>query len=191
MESVRVVEGRNGLLVHDPENNPLIVGAVREIRDRFIEEYAANPHHYIERDLEMIKKHDYFIRRFLYPHDLDPKPAYEQFRTWMVWRKEVGLENACLQRFPSEFYQIGALFPYRQDKEGTRVLYMRFKVYKKLDILVDPIQKFFVYHINKLDELGMRERSWGVVFDTRGAGVAQVDFDMLIFLVRTVKQYYP
>ena len=187
----RVVEGKNGLMVYDPENNPKVVDAVNEIRNKFLVEFEANPQLYIENDLKLIKSNDYFIRRFLYPHDLDPKPAYEQFRTWMQWRKDIGFEDKGDHRFPMEFFQIGALFTYRQDKQGTRILYMRFKVYKKLDILVEPIQRFVVYNMNKLDELGGRERSWAVLFDTRGAGIAQVDFDMLIFLVKTVKQYYP
>lgn len=42
-----------------------------------------------------------------------------------------------------------------------------------------------------MDSQARKERGWGVVFDTRGAGLAQIDFDMLIFLFRTVKQYYP
>jgi hypothetical protein len=185
-----VVEGRNGVMVSDPDNNPVVVAAVQQIRDQFLSEFEQNSSLYIERDIEMIKS-DYFIRRFLYPHDLDPSSAYEQFRTWMAWRKEMGFEDATDTRFPQEFYQIGALFPYMTDRDGTLLLYMRFKVYKKLDILVDPIKKFLTYHIDKLDQKGGKERSWAVIFDTRGAGIAQVDFDMLIFLIRTVKQYYP
>lgn len=189
--AVRVVEGKDGLMVVDPENNPQVVAAVSEIRAKFLEEYESHPHLYIASDVPMITKYDYFIRRFLYPHNLDPEPAYEQFRTWMAWRKDIGFERSSDTRFPMEFYQIGALFPYATDREGTLILYMRFKVYKKLDILVEPIKQFVVYNMNKLDAQAKRERSWAVVFDTRGAGIAQVDFDMLIFLVRTVKQYYP
>lgn len=42
-----------------------------------------------------------------------------------------------------------------------------------------------------MDSIARRERGWAIVFDTRGAGLAQVDFDMLIFLFKTIKQYYP
>lgn len=69
--------------------------------------------------------------------------------------------------------------------------YPHLKVYKRLDVLDMPIKQFLVYNLDKMDSEARKERGWGVIFDTRGAGLAQVDFDMLIFLFRTVKQYYP
>lgn len=186
------VIGRDGKSrIRNPSKNPEIKALVQQIREQFLDEYDVNPEFYIEQDIQKIKQHDYFIRRFLYPHDLDPVPAYEQFRTWMAWRKEVGFEEASDQRFPLEFYQIGALFPYLPDRDGVHLLYMRFKVYRKLDILDKAIKQFIIYNMDKLDSMSMRERSWAVVFDTRGAGLSQIDFDMLIFLFRTIKQYYP
>jgi hypothetical protein len=185
------VEGKNGLIVYDPETNPDIISAVNHIREKFLEEYELNPDVYIGRDVEMIRKNDYFIRRFLYPHDLDAEAAYEQFREWMEWRKESRFEEATDQSFPIEFYEIGALFPYLTDKNGTLLLYMRFKVYRRIEVLDQAIKQFVVYNMDKLDSSAGKERGWAVVFDTQGAGVAQIDFDMLLFLFRTVKQYYP
>lgn len=190
-ETRNFVEGKDGLIVWEPETNPDVVNAVEKVRSKFLEEAELNSDLYIQQDIQMIKQHDYFIRRFLYPNDMNPEGAYEQFRTWMAWRKEVGFENASPQRFPMEFYQIGALFPYGTDKDGTLLLYMRFKVYKRLAVLVEAIQQFIIYNINCLDFASKKERGWAVIFDTQGAGVAQIDFDMLIFLVRTVRQYYP
>lgn len=128
LDETKIVEGKNGLKVVDPENNPTIVNAVSQIRQQFLTEYQTNPTLYIENDVKMISQCDYYIRRFLYPHDLDPKPAYEQFRTWMQWRKEVGFEDVSDQRFPMEFYQIGACFRYLPDKDGTLLMYCQLKV---------------------------------------------------------------
>lgn len=185
------VEGKDGLIVYEPETNPDIISAVRHVRGKFLSEYELNPDAYIAQDVEMIKRDDFYIRRFLYPHDLEADAAYEQFREWMAWRKEVGFEGACDQRFPIEFYQIGALFPYLTDREGTLLLYMRFKVYRRIDVLDQAIKQFVVYNMDRLDSTARKERGWAVVFDTQGAGVAQIDFDMLVFLFKTVKQYYP
>lgn len=185
------VEGKDGLIVYEPLTNPDVLSAVQKIREQFEAEFQENPDLYISRDLEMIREDDYYIRRFLYPHDLDPEPAYHQFRDWMAWRKESGFEDASDQRFPIEFFQIGALFPYLSDKEGTLLLYMRFKVYRRIDILDQAIKQFVVYNMDLLDSQARKERGWAVVFDTQGAGVAQIDFDMLVFLFKTVKQYYP
>lgn len=87
--------------------------------------------------------------------------------------------------------QIGALFPYLADREGTLLLYMRFRVYRRIDVLDRAIKQFVIYNMDRLDSCARKERGWAVVFDTQGAGVAQIDFDMLVFLFRTVKQYYP
>lgn len=190
-ESRPFVEGKDGIIVYEPETNPDIVSAVQQIREHFFAEFECNPDLYIAQDVDMIRHEDYYIRRFLYPHDLDPGPAYHQFREWMAWRKEVGFEGATEQRFPIEFYQIGALFPYLTDREGTLLLYMRFKVYKRMDILDQAIKQFVVYNMDRLDSSARKERGWAVVFDTQGAGVSQIDFDMLVFLFKTVKQYYP
>lgn len=185
------VEGKDGLIVWEPETNPDILSSIQYIREKFLTEAELNPELYIPRDIEMIKEHDYYIRRFLYPNDLQPEGAFEQFKTWMAWRKEVGFEGAAPTRFPIEFYQIGALFSYGEDREGTLLLYCRFRVYKRIALLDTPIKQFLVYHMDRLDSQARKERGWAVIFDTRGAGIAQIDFDMLLFLVRTVKQYYP
>ena len=187
----KYVEGKDGLIVPDPENNPQVIEAVQWIREQMAMEYTTNPELYIEADIKTINEHEYFVRRFLYPHDLDPVPAFDQLKINLAWRKEVGFEGASDQRFPIEFYKIGALFTYLPDRDGTNLLYVRFKVYQKLDILDKAIKQFLVYQMDKLDKLGCQERSWGVVFDTRNAGWAQVDFDMLLFLFRTVKQHFP
>ena len=124
----RVVEGRDGVLIVDPENNPKIIEAVNEIREKLLQEYEENAHLYIEKDIEMISTCDYYIRRFLYPHDLNASAAYEQTRQWLAWRKDEGFQDATDQRFPREFYQIGACFRYLPDKDGTLLMYCRFKV---------------------------------------------------------------
>ena len=185
------VEGKDGLIVYEPLTNPQIVASVQQIRSKFLEEYELNPDLYIPKDVIMIQEEDYFIRRFLYINDLVVEPTYEQFRVWMQWRKEIGFEDLTAQKFPIEFYQIGALFPNGTDREGALLLYMRFKVYKRLDIIEQKIKQFLVYNLNQLDYQAKKERGWAVVFDTQGAGVAQVDFDMLLFLFKTIKQYYP
>lgn len=128
LDQSKVVEGKNGLMVMDPENNPTVVNAVAQIRRQFLEEYEANSELYIASDVKMISECDYYIRRFLYPHDLDPDAAYDQFCEWMAWRKRMGFEDASDQRFPMEFYQIGACFRYLPDKEGTLLMYCQFKV---------------------------------------------------------------
>ena len=190
-ENRNFVEGKDGLIIYDPEINPQVLAAIQEIREKFLTEYELNPHLYSAEDVDMIRKENFFIRRFLYPHDLDPVPAYEQFREWMAWRKSSGFETASEQRFPREFYQIGALFPYLTDKDGTLLLYMRFKVYRRIEVLDRAIKQFVVFNMDRLDSTARKERGWAVVFDTQGAGVAQIDFEMLVFLFKTVKQYYP
>lgn len=124
----KVIEGRDGVLIDDPENNAIIIAAVNEIREKLLREYKENENLYIKKDIEMISTCDYYIRRFLYPHDLNANGAYEQTRQWLTWRKDEGFEEANDQRFPREFYQIGACFRYLPDKDGTLLMYCRFKV---------------------------------------------------------------
>ncbi|RWS22579.1 Motile sperm domain-containing protein 2-like protein [Leptotrombidium deliense] len=170
----------------DPELQLMI----KTVRTRFLDEYENNKELYIESDVDKIRKTDFPVRRCIFGCKLNVDDAYEMLKNAMRWRKETGFEEASPTRFPLEFYKIGAVFCYECDNEGTPLLYLRFKVHKKMEILQDPVKKFLIYNMEILDRKIEKERGWGIVFDAQGSSVSNIDFNLLIFLIKTVKNYY-
>ncbi|RWS05941.1 Motile sperm domain-containing protein 2-like protein [Dinothrombium tinctorium] len=164
---------------------------VESVRKRFLAEYERDKQSYIEKDVERVRKQDFTVRRYIYGAKLNLDEAFEMLKNALRWRKEIGFEGAHPTRFPLEFYKVGCLFPYENDNDGYPVLYCRFKVHKKLQILQDAVKKFLVFNMEIMDTKLYKERSWGVVFDASGSSLSNVDFDLLLYLIKAVKYYYP
>ena len=65
-DPVKAVELPDGKVIYDPDTNPYVLDAVKEIRHRFKEEYELHPELYIQDDVDLINREDFFVRRFLF-----------------------------------------------------------------------------------------------------------------------------
>ena len=126
-------------------NNPIILDKIRE---RLVSEMTTHSDLYDECDLERVRSNDWAIQRFLMINRGDVEKTFIAVRDAMQWRKSFGVNTRTDLDFPLEFYKIGAIFPYCEDKEGRVVIYFRIKLYKYFPKFSE-ILKLFLIHIIK------------------------------------------
>lgn len=133
---------------------------------------------------------DWYLKRFLLARNRNVDQAFEMLDETMRWRNDMYISQVRDYHFPSEFYQIGALFIYEPDLQGNLVLYMRIKMHHKTAELDEPAKGFLVHNFNKAEKLS-RGNGFAIVFDLTGAGYSNLDFPFLTFLIGFGRNHFP
>lgn len=133
---------------------------------------------------------DWYLKRFLLARNRNVEQAFQMLDETMRWRNDMYISQVRDYHFPSEFYQIGALFIYEPDKQGNLVLYMRIRMHHKTAELDEPTKGFLVHNFNKAEKLS-RGNGFAVVFDLTGAGYSNLDFPFLSFLIQFGRNHFP
>lgn len=160
---------------------------VNELRELMIAEVKSGEHKFSPKDVERIFNEDWFCARYLLRMKLDVNGAHQMMKKALEFRNS---PLVSISEFPAEFYQIGALFSYEPDRKGNIPVYMRIKVYQKIH-LVQRFLKAFLFYI--IEESDKRADGKGIVlvFDLQGAGLGNVDMDLLFFVITTLVNYFP
>ena len=132
------------------------------------------------------------IERFLMSAFVSQVDAFDLICKCLLWRKESNIMFLKDSDFPSEFYSKGGLFRYETDVTGTPLIYMRIKMVKKYPELDKLLKQFVAYQISRLDASANDGLCrWGIVFDCSDIGFANVQIDMLKYLITVLKDYFP
>lgn len=175
---------------HSTQHSNKSAQSVQQIRERFFEDYQNNKDLYDENDVNRIRENEWYVKRFLLARRRNVGEAFEMMRNTMRWRKEMGLPTMKDSDFPIEFYKIGGLFAYERDKDGNVVIFMRVRMHRKIPELADPVKKFLMHIVNKVD-LEVDGNGTVIVFDCSGAGYSNMDLDFLTFLISAGNSYFP
>lgn len=166
---------------------------VTELRGRFLCEYSTNADQFDEQDIQNIRDNDLIVRRFLEAKYGNVEEALKMMVTAMKWRKQIGVNKLDESSFPREYFQIGGIFTYGQDLNGAQLIILRVKANKKFSDWTEILKKFIVFLIERESIRFEKKENKGVciVFDCNGAGITNVDIDLLSFIVQTLRDYYP
>lgn len=145
---------------------------------------------YYKEDVQKVIESDWYVKRFLLARGRNVDEAFKMIRDAMRWRNEYGFALMKDSDFPYEFYKIGGLFPYEKDKQGNVMIYMRIKLHRKIPELEEPVKRFIMHIVNKVDK-ETDGNGMGIVFDCTGAGYVNIDMDFLSFLITTGTSYFP
>lgn len=126
---------------------------VKELKDRMIAECEANPGIYSHEDICKCKNDEWFVTRFLLRNKLDMEESFKMMKRAMRFNFESLTSSLRRQDFPSEFYQIGGLFPYEVDRKGNLMVYLRVRVHKKVSEIQEILQAYVYFTIRYADEL--------------------------------------
>lgn len=186
------VKQRNRLdsLITDvtPNSPPEVIAKVRAILG---EEFKKNADLYDPNDIERFEKSDWTITRFLLRKKENPEEAAQMMIGCGRWRHKLGMPRWKDEDFPREFYNIGGVFPYAPDLLGNTVIYVRAKLYdRKLSCIQDLFQRYIIHIANRVDE-ERDGRGWSIIFDCAGTGMAQMDVNMLLFMLNEVIPHLP
>lgn len=133
---------------------------------------------------------DWYVKRFFLARNRNEEEALKMIIETMKWRKSINLLEIKDYTFPKEFYKIGGLFIYEEDKNGCLTVYIRVKMHRKIPELEEVSRKFLIHTLNKAD-LITRGNGIAVVFDVTGAGYKNLDWDYLKFLISSGTNYFP
>lgn len=118
---------------------------------------------------------------------LDVKSSHQMLKKALEFRNSPVIS---LTEFPTEFYQIGAVFSYEPDRKGNIPVYMRIRVHQKIPIVQRFLKSFLFNVIEEADKLA-EGKGIVLVFDLQGAGINNVDMDLLFFVITTLVNYFP
>ena len=159
----------------------------RELRQLIIEEIKLNPDRFSKEDIQKVHDDDWFVARYLLRVKMDVKSAHSMMVKALEFRNSPIIS---IVEFPEEFYKIGAIFTYAPDRKGNIPVWLRVRVNQKIP-LVQRFTRSFLFRI--IEEADRLAKGKGIVlcFDLQGAGLSNVDMDMLFFIVTTLVNYFP
>lgn len=160
---------------------------VKELRQLIIADIEENPDKFNPNDVKKAYHDDWFISRYLLRMKLDVKASHQMLKKALEFRNSPIIS---LTEFPTEFYQIGAIFSYEPDRKGNIPVYMRIRVHQKIPV-VQRFLKAFLFNI--IEEADKKAEGKGIVliFDLQGASINNVDMDLLFFVITTLVNYFP
>jgi len=168
---------------------------VTYLRGKFLAAISTSHEEYDDRDVDRIRTgdDDSTLSRYLQAKNGSIDDALKSLLTAMKWRKSLGVNGLTGDSFPREFYQMGGLFAYGYNRNGAQLIVFRVRQNKKLNVWTELLKKYIVYLIETESRRFANDQSKGVcvVFDCNGAGISNVDIDLLSFIVGTFRDYYP
>ena len=112
--------------------------------------------------------------------------------TVLRWRKKNGISHLNELSFPKEFYEIGGIHIYGQDRQGNVILHIRLCLYEKNLPFSELLRKYGVYQMFNADELGAsRGKGWVLLNDFTNTGLTCCDIELATFVFSTLANYYP
>jgi hypothetical protein len=164
---------------------------VKELRDKFMEEYNKEKDLYHETDIRKVLTDDWYVKRFLLARNRDVHESCQMMMEALKWKKSEGIHDLDGSYFPAEQFKLSSLFVYAPDKEGNITIYFRVKYVLKHVDMIPTLRKFGNYILQIVDE------------ETNGSGITVIaDFDetgiqnaaevdLLFDAISTLKKYFP
>ena len=162
---------------------------IEEVRAKFIQEYETNPDMYDPTDCELICKDDWQVERFIRRKKTTDE-SFQMLISTLRWRHQMHMPRTKDTDFPEEFFKIGTMFGFEPDLDNNAVIYFRVRLHRKVKELEKFIKLFILHIINKVD-MSVQGKGLTVVFDCGGAGLTNLDMDIVWFLVDSLLKYYP
>ena len=92
---------------------------VKELRDKFMEEYNKEKDLYHETDIRKVLTDDWYVKRFLLARNRDVNESCQMMMEALKWKKSEGIHDLDGSYFPAEQFKLSSLFVYAPDKEGN------------------------------------------------------------------------
>ncbi|KAF7496655.1 Motile sperm domain-containing protein 2 [Sarcoptes scabiei] len=170
-------------------NDLNLLEKIDRIRNRFEEELQSRAHLYHPIDIERVQKEQWQVERFVRNSPENENDAYEALKRCLRWKKSFGIHERSDASFAKELWELCAVEVNGRDHCGRLIQWEAFRNQRKFKEL-DLIAKQFVAHnIERLDRMA-GENGFILVSDLGGAGISNLDIDMIRFKLATI-EYYP
>lgn len=163
---------------------------VRTIFEARLKEATTNPIDLFHPlDLER-SKDDKYLKRVLIHCDKDAKTASDMLWDLLTWRKSVGANDINENTLRMDYIREGMFFPRGRDLDGCLMLILKSKMHVKGQKDYEDLKKIMIYWFDRLE----REESGNKItmfFDMDGAGLSNMDMELIKYLITLFKLYYP
>ena len=158
---------------------------------RDIDHFIVSTDAHILRYMDRFRPED--LKRQLNPKEVEKVIA--MISDTLEWRKGNTLSSLTPLSFPIEFYSVGGLFVYTQDKYDNLLLVFRLKMYQKIPELQEGMELFTTYKMFEAHNICVDEsnsfQGWCLIFDMTDVTMAQCDLPQLFWLINTFLSYFP
>jgi len=144
-------------------------------------------------DVERLRNNDGYVERFwMHVYDQPGSQLDEAVKTVVKafkWRKSYGVENLDDSALNRDLLDKGAFFSHGTDKQGAKLIVFHMKNYVRGNDF-EAWKKILVYWLERNE----REREGGMiswVFDCKGAGLKNMDIEIINWNTECMEHYYP
>lgn len=160
---------------------------VRAIFEAKLKE-CSTPPDFHPMDIERTKDEKY-LKRVL-SHAKEPKAGAEMLWNILTWRKLVGANDINESNVRIDYVQEGIFFPRGRDVDGCLVLIFKAKMHVKGQRDNEELKRILIYWFDRVErEEGGKKIS--MFFDMDGSGLANMDMELVRYLISLFKLYYP
>uniref|UniRef100_A0A023G496 Putative phosphatidylinositol transfer protein pdr16 n=1 Tax=Amblyomma triste TaxID=251400 RepID=A0A023G496_AMBTT len=141
-------------------------------------------------DLRRVVEDDDYCRMIVCQMRMNMAGAKKFMLDMLRWRRAMNLKDLSEETLPKAVLERGIIYPYGRDKSGSHVLVVQMKNYVKGVVPRDSAQKIFLFFVETLfNKCGAKKVT--LLLDCSDVGVANVDVELLKFLVDVFIAKYP
>lgn len=166
------------------------IEATKQVRQRFLKYASENASEFEECDVKKVETDEWAVKRFVWDRNGDEDAAFEMLKKAMKWRKETGVNHIKASDMPLEFFHIGELFVYEEDKDGVITGYVRGRLHKKFSDFQDIENKYVLHFFEEMERRAKGGR-WNFVWDCDKSTLFNLNVEIITFFVTTLINYYP
>jgi len=148
--------------------------------------------HYSKVDIDKLQQDEVVEQFWLHTHYLSGNQVdetVEMIEKTFKWRKEFGANEISKESLNPKLLN-GPIFAREEvDKDGFRILVFCLRKHVKVAAEAEEMKKVFVSFLEELRKDDPTQRGT-IVFDCSGAGLKNVDMDLIKFMVNMLN-YYP
>eukprot|EP00112_Aurelia_sp_Birch-Aquarium-sp1_P009477 Seg2078.8 transcript_id=Seg2078.8/GoldUCD/mRNA.D3Y31 product="Motile sperm domain-containing protein 2" protein_id=Seg2078.8/GoldUCD/D3Y31 len=162
---------------------------IEELRRKFFDK-GMLLNQFDERDIERINKDDLYVWLFIKHKQRDLDKALDMVIDCLRWRESFGINDLLERNIDRRLFEIGFLYPHNVDRNGNPLILFHTKLYRKDAHNPQEVKKLVAFGLERLS----REYPGGkvtLIFDMQDSSLANMDMDMIKFLITSFQIYYP
>ncbi|CAN7998704.1 unnamed protein product, partial [Ixodes hexagonus] len=141
-------------------------------------------------DVQKLTDSDELCRRFIRQKRRNVDDALSMAKAALCWRKKFEVNDITEANLPQVYFDFGAMFPLGKDKYGSQIIVHRVRLHRKNELMARQMKRYLVFWVEKLlYELDHVRITF--ILDCNGSGYANLDMDLISFLISLFKEYYP
>jgi len=168
------------------------ISLVREQAKKLFEEYGLD--NYSQVDISRLQQDEVVEQFWLHTYWFSGEQVDETVKMiekTFKWRKDFGVNEIHKETLNKELLDTGAMFVREEtDKGGNKILVKCVRKHLKNAESAEEMKKLIIYLLEEIRKNNASQRAT-LVFDCSGAGLKNVDMDIIKFLINIFENYYP